>query len=104
MLALKPGTFLALEPGIVLHSLPDQNWFYAFSVINGDQFRLNQTSFWVLEEISEGIEWARLRDNYLATFEVPPKQGEADLSQLLNKLYNQKVIRRWDNGKEKNRL
>jgi len=104
MLALKPGTFLALETGIVLHSLPNQNWFSAFSVITGDQFQLNRTSFWVLEDIDNGIEWTCLQHDYLATFEVPPKQGEADLSQLLNKLYNQKVIRRWDNGKEKNRL
>ncbi len=37
MLALKPGTLLLLEPGIVLHSLPDQNWFHAFSVITGDR-------------------------------------------------------------------
>ena len=55
MLALKPGEALTLEPEIVLHSLPDQNWYYAFSVITGDQFRLNQTSFWVLEAISKGI-------------------------------------------------
>jgi hypothetical protein len=104
MLALRPGTLLVLEPGIVLHSLPDQNWFYAFSVTMGDQFRLNRTSFWVLEEINDGIEWTRLRDNYLATFEVSPEQGESDLLQLLNKLYEEKVIRRRDNGKEKNQL
>jgi hypothetical protein len=104
VLALKPGTFLALEPGIVLHSLPDHNWFYAFSVINGDQFRLNRTSFWVLEEINEGIDWTRLRNNYLGTFEVAPEQGEADLIQLLNEFHKQKVIRRRDNGKEENQL
>jgi hypothetical protein len=104
VLALKPGTFLALEPGIVLHSLPDQNWFYAFSVITGDQFRLNRTSFWVLEEISDGIEWTRLKDNYLATYEISPEQGKADLLQLLSELYNQKVIRRQNNGKEENQL
>lgn len=104
MLALKPRTLLVLEAGIVLHSLPDQNWFYAFSVITGDHFRLNRTSFWVLEEINEGIEWTRLKDNYLATFDVAPEQGEADILQLLNELYEDKIIRRQENGKEKNQL
>ena len=104
MLALKPRTLLALEPGIVLHSLPDQNWFHAFSVITGDQFRLNRTSFWVLEEINDGIEWTRLKDNYLTTFEVPLEQGESDLLQLLDEFYEEKVIRRQDNGKEENQL
>lgn len=104
MLALKPRTLLALESGIVLHSLPDQNWFYAFSVITGDQFRLNRTSFWVLEEIGEGIEWTRLKGNYLATYDVSVEQGEADLIELLNELSSQKIIRRKDNGKEENQL
>lgn len=102
MLALKSGVVLALEPGIVLHSLPDQDWFYAFSVIIGDQFRLNRTSFWVLENISTGTEWTRLRDDFLKTFEVSSEQGEADLRKLMSELYKQKIIRRDRN--EKNEL
>ena len=102
MLALKPGETLALGPGIVLHSLPDQNWYYAFSVITGDQFRLNQTSFWALEMISDGVEWVRLRDSFLAAFEVSAQQGEADLRKLLDELYKQKIIR--EAGNEKNSL
>ena len=101
MLALKHGESLAVESGIVLHSLPDQNWYYAFSVITGDQFRLNQTSFWVLEAISKGIEWVHLREGFLTAFEVSAEQGEADLRKLLNELYNQKIIGRQGNGKEK---
>ena len=101
MLALEPGESLAMEPGIVLHSLPDQNWYYAFSVITGDQFRLNQTSFWVLEAISNGIEWVHLRDSFLITFEVSAEQGEADLRKLLDELYEQKIIGRQGHGKEK---
>lgn len=102
MLALKSGVGLALEPGIVLHSLPDQDWFYAFSVISGEQFRLNRTSFWVLERISSGIEWICLRDDFLTTFEVSSQQGEADLRKLVNELYEQKIIGR--QGNEENKL
>jgi len=99
---LKSGVVLSLEPGIVLHSLPDQDWFYAFSVITGDQFRLNRTSFWVLENISTGTEWTRLRDDFFKTFKVSSEQGEADLRKLMNELYKQKIIRR--EGNEKNKL
>ena len=94
MLELESNATLALEGGIVLHSLPEQDWFYAFSVASGDQFRLNKTSFWVLENISTGIEWSELRDNYLKTFEVPLEQGEKDLEELVEELYAQKIIRR----------
>ncbi len=101
MLALKSGETLTLEPGIVLHSLPQQDWYYSFSVITGDQFRLNRTSFWVLEAISNGIEWTRLRDSFLAAFEVSAKQGEADLLKLVNEMYEQKIIERQGHGEEK---
>ena len=94
MLEIKSGTVLALEPGIVLHSLSDQDWFYAFSVITGDQFRLNRTSFWALEKISTGIEWIRLKDDFLSNFEVSPEQGLSDLQELINDLFSQKIIRR----------
>ena len=101
MLALKSGVVLSLEPGIVLHSLPDQDWFYAFSVITGDQFRLNRTSFWVLENIGTGTDWTHLRDDFFETFEVSSEQGEADLRKIMNELYKQKIIRRERNEKNK---
>ena len=104
MLALKPETVLNLKPGIVLHSLPDQNWFHAFSVITGDQFRLNRTSYWVLETISNGIDWTLLRDKFIKIFEVSAKQGEADLRELVDELCKQKIIRRQGDGKEKTTL
>ncbi len=104
MLALKPETILNLKPGIVLHSLPDQNWFHAFSVITGDQFRLNRTSYWVLETISNGIDWAFLRDKFVKNFEVSEKQGEADLWELVKGLHKQKIIRRQGDEKEKTTL
>ena len=99
MLALESGDTLALENGIVLHSLPNQNFFYAFSVVTGDQFRLNRTSFWVLETIGEGIEGAQLKDKFLEAFEVNTIQGETDLNRLLSDLYEQKIIRRHNNEK-----
>ena len=94
MLALEPGETIALENGIVLHSLSGQNWYHAFNIITGDQFRINKTSFWVLETISNGIEWNRLKEGFLAAFEISDEEGEADLRELLNDLYNQNIVRR----------
>lgn len=98
MLALESDTVLALEQGIVLHSLPGQNHFFAFSVISGDEFKLNQTSFWVLETIGEGIKWDKLKSSFLKTFDVAPKQGESDLREIVSQFYKEKIIRRRDNG------
>ena len=101
MLEIKPGTLIALSPGIVLHSLPDQEWYHAFSVENGDQFNLNRTSFWVLEKISNGIERERLVSDFINYFEVSLELGQSDLSELITELYKQQILRRQDDGKEK---
>ena len=102
MLELEPDAVLTLEPGIVLHSIPDQNWFYAFSVHTGDQYRLNRTSYWVLEQIGEGVKWDRLMTNYLDFFDVIAIQGKKDLRQLVSQLSKQKIIRRKESEKDKN--
>ena len=99
MLALELDTFLTLEPGIVLHSLPNQDHFFAFSVITGDEFHLNQTSYWILRAIGEGIEWKHLKDSFLETFEITPQQGEADLLGIVEEFYNEKIVRRKNNEK-----
>lgn len=99
MLEIKPGTVIALSPGIVLHSLPDQEWYHAFSVESGDQYNLNLTSFWVLEKISNGIAWEQLVVDFIDYFEVSPEVGKADLNELVTELYNQNILRRQEDGK-----
>lgn len=92
MLALKPDTVLALEQGIVLHSLPEQDHFFAFSVISGDEFKLNRTSFWVLESIGKGVKWDELKSSFLKTFDVDPEQGELDICEIVEQFLNEKII------------
>ena len=100
MLALEPREIIALDNGIVLHSLPDQDFYHAFSVVTGDQFRLNKTSFWVLERIGTGIEWGKLRASFIQAFEIPLENGLRDLRELIDSLYTQRIVRRESNEKE----
>jgi len=100
VLVLEPDTVLALEPGIVLHSLPDQEHFFAFSVTTGDEFHMNQTSFWVLEAVGEGVKWGQLKKFFLDSFDVAPQQGESDLLVIVDKFKKGRIIRRQDDGEK----
>jgi hypothetical protein len=104
MLVLEPGDTIALESGIVLHSIPGRDFYYAFSVVTGEQFHLNRTSFWVLEKINNGIEWINLNSTFLETFEVSAKDGEEDLRQLVSSLEEQNIIRRNRDEKQKDNV
>jgi hypothetical protein len=85
---------------MVLHSLPDQGHFFAFSLTTGDEFHLNQTSFWVLEAIGEGIKWGQLKKSFLDSFDVAPQQGESDLLVILGEFKKGRIIRRQDHGEQ----
>jgi len=86
MLALKADDKIGLVPNIALHSNAQNNFFMAFNVITGEQFRLNTTSFWVMESITEGIEWAKLKESFFRRFEVGRAQGDKDLNSLASQL------------------
>ena len=94
MLDLESGVVLGLGSGIALHSLPDQDRYYAFNIIEGIQFRLNHVSYWVLETIRDTIEWGELKAAFLENFDVPPCQGEESLKKILSHFHKENVIGR----------
>lgn len=101
MLALDPGVILALAPDILLRALPNQRVYYAFNVATGDHFRLNRTSFWVLETIGRGVEWEPLTARFLDTFDVSPDDGKADLEAITNQLLQEQIVRKMTDGEAK---
>ena len=86
MLALKADDKINLVPNIALHGDAQKDFFMAFDVITGEQFRLNSTSFWVMELINEGIEWTKLKESFFRRFEVDRVQGDKDLNSLASQL------------------
>lgn len=100
MLALDESTTLELSTTTLLRSLSGQKQFFAFDVVSGEQFRLNRSAYWILEAIGSGIEWTKLRTQFLDTFDVAPEDGEADLRITVNQFLEEKLIRRVCNGKE----
>lgn len=100
MLALDAETRIALSPTILLRSLPEQGHFLAFDIAGGDHFRLNRTSFWILEAIGTGIRWADLLAQFLRTFGISYEEGEADLTVVVGQFLHEKVVRRLSDGQE----
>ncbi len=103
MLALEADTMLVLSPTVLLRSLPEQNWYFAFDVASGDQYRLNHTSFWILEAIGCGTSWAALRTRFLERFAVGVQEGTSDLAAIVAQFHEEKIIRRLDCGKQGDR-
>lgn len=100
MLVLGPTTKLALSPFILLHSLPDHGLYFAFDAASGDHFRLNRTSFWLLETVGPGITWADLCSRFLEAFDVEPEVAVQDLLAAIGQCDEYGMIRRLRDGTE----
>jgi hypothetical protein len=92
MLALKDDDIISLVPNIALYGDAKRNFFFAFNVITGEQFRLNSTSFWVIESITEGIKWAKLKESFFQKFDVEWEQGDKDLNSLARHLQRMGLV------------
>ncbi len=94
MLALDNADRLFLREGVMLHSIPREDWYYAFSVVTGDQFRLNGPSFWILEAIGGGIAWRSLQESFLEEYDVNAETGRPDLASAVAEFVEQGLVGR----------
>ncbi len=94
MLELDRTTKLALSPSILLQSIPVHGLYFAFDVARGDHFRLNRTSYWLLEAVGSGVMWADLCSHFLNAFEVEPDVAVQDLVAAVGQCHEYGMIRR----------
>ena len=100
MLEMRDGDTLFLSDGVMLHSVPREDWYYAFSVVTGDQFRLNGPSFWILEAIGGGMSWGALRKAFLEEYDVEVEKGREDLVQTVAEFVEQGLVGRQANAED----
>ena len=100
MLEMRDGDTLFLSHGVMLHSVPREDWYYAFSVVTGDQFRLNGPSFWILEAIGGGMSWGDLRKAFLEEYDVEVEKGREDLVQTVAEFVEQGLVGRQANAED----
>lgn len=60
MLALNAEIRFQLEEDILLQALPELDHYYAFNVKSGDNFKLNHTAHWALENIGGRVKYGDL--------------------------------------------
>lgn len=63
----------------MLRTASDTSLFYAFNLENGDHFDLNKTSYWLLEQIGQGISFGDLLERFIIEFELNSEVAMADL-------------------------
>lgn len=93
MLALNPESCFELADDILLQAIPELGHYYAFNTVDGDNFKLNFTSYWVLSKIGSGITYSALIDSFSSNFEIDSKVAIEDLNEVMQYAFENKIIK-----------
>ena len=77
-------TKLRLAENIMLRTVSDTSLYYAFNLEDGDHFDLNETSYWLLEQIGQGILLRDLLERFVVEFELNREVAMADLIEVVD--------------------
>lgn len=93
MLAIKPDVRLALAEGIMVQAIAELDHYYAFNIMEGDQFKLNHTAYWVLETIGTGINFQALLDEFAQNFDLEKEKAKEDLAEVIQFALENHIIK-----------
>jgi|GEM_PF-653206 hypothetical protein len=96
MLAIKPDVRLAQAEGIMVQAIPEIDHYYAFSIMGGDQFKLNYTAYWVLGAIGNGVNFQTLLDEFAQNFDLEEEKAKEDLAEVIQFALENNIIKEID--------
>lgn len=86
---------LLLEDSIVLRGLGDKYW--ALNTSSGNQYRLNDVSYFILNLLRIQMSTAQLVDEILREYEVTREQAVIDCGKLLQFAIENAIVKEVDN-------
>lgn len=99
MLEINMDAVYLLSEDIFLYKIKELEKFWVFNVDSGEHYSLNETSFWILEQVDGKSSLKSILHKYLNEFEIDKKQGEKDFSEIVRNFLNEGIIR--NGGREK---
>ena len=94
MLEIKQNDTFVLSENIFLQKISELGKYWAFNIDTGEHYSLNETSYWILEQIAESLPTRNILMNYLDNFDVDENQGKDDFGEIINGFLNEGIINR----------
>ena len=81
-----------LSNNIFLQKIEELNKYWVFNIETGEHYSLNETSYWILEQITANISVKSMLRDFIDTYDVDEKQAKNDLDKTINKFLEEKII------------
>ena len=94
MLEMKDTDTFEISSAIFLQKISELEKCWAFNTDTGEHYTLNETSYWILERITEGLPSQNILQDFLGTFDVEEKAGTRDFDDIIKNFLDEGIIER----------
>ena len=94
MLEINQNDTFVLEEDIFLQKISELEKYWVFNIDSGEHYTLNETSYWILEQIAEDLPAKNILKNFVGNFDVDESQGKNDFREIINGFLTEGIIKR----------
>ena len=101
MLEIDQDDTFMLAENIFLQKITELEKYWVFNIDTGEHYNLNETSYWILEQIAECLSAKSVLEKFLSTFDVDENQGRVDFGEIITGFLKEGIIKRRDENEKK---
>ncbi|MFH1933884.1 MAG: PqqD family protein [Pseudomonadota bacterium] len=94
MLEIDRNDTFILAESIFLQKISELEKYWVFNIDTGEHYSLNETSYWILEQMAEELPVKNIFENFMGSFDVDKNQGEDDFSEMMKGFLAEGIIKR----------
>ena len=94
MLEINQNDSFILAENIFLQKITELEKYWVFNIDTGEHYTLNETSYWILEQIAEKLPAKNILKDFLGNFDVDENQGKNDFVEIVNGFLTEGIINR----------
>ncbi|HEA69923.1 MAG TPA: PqqD family protein [Desulfobacterales bacterium] len=94
MLEIKQNDSFILAENIFLQKITELEKYWVFNIDTGEHYTLNETSYWILEQIAENLSAKNILKHFVGYFDVDENQSKDDFLEIVNGFLTEGIIKR----------
>ena len=94
MLEINHDDIFILAENIFLQKIDEIGKHWVFNIDTGEHYSLNETSYWILEQIAGRLPLKSVFMNFLGDFDVDENQGKDDFEEIITGFLKEGIINR----------
>ncbi|MCG2778336.1 MAG: PqqD family protein [Desulfobacterales bacterium] len=94
MLEINHDDIFILAENIFLQKIDEIGKHWVFNIDTGEHYSLNETSYWILEQVAEELPVKDIFEKFVESFEVDKNQSEDDFTEIMKGFLAEGIVNR----------